>query len=144
MLHDFPGQLVGQNTLSIGCGKQFGGRTLPRFNAINKICHFPKVVWHSLCYNLLGAFFLVQYPNAVFLVQTQCFVIHVTPGHQDADRLAHAFALHDPACIGRTHQTVESRNLLERVVGCLFAQMVDQQNTDIILVCQCLQSADSL
>ena len=35
------------------------------------------------------------------------------------------------------HQTVGTRNLLERIVCGLFAQMVDQQNTDVILVRQC-------
>ena len=87
---------------------------------------------------MFGAFFLVQHPNAIFFVQAQCFVVHVAPGHQNAGGLAHAFALHDLAGIGRTHQTVGTCNLLERVVCSLFAQMVDQQNADVILVRQCL------
>ena len=138
VFHDFSGQLVGQNALNIGCGKQFGGCTLPISNAVNIVCHFPKVTRHSLSDNLFGAFFLVQYPNAVFFVQTQCFVVHIAPGHQNAGGLAHTLALHDPAGIGRTHQTVGTCNLLERIVCGLFAQMVDQQNADVILVRQCL------
>lgn len=138
VFHDFPSQLVGQNTLDIGCGKQFGGRALLGANTVNVVCHFPKVTRHRFCHNLLGAFFFVRYPNTVFFVQTQCFVIHVAPGHQDAGRLAHAFALHDPAGIRRAHQTVRTRDLLERVVCGLLAQMVDQQNSDIVLVRQCL------
>ena len=120
VFHDFPGQLMGQNALNIGCRKQFGGCALPSANTVNVICYFPKVTRHSLSDNLLGAFFLVQNPNAIFFVQAQCFVVHIAPGHQNAGGLAHAFALHDPAGIGRTHQTVGTRNLLEWVVGCLF------------------------
>ena len=114
VFHDFPGQLVGQNAFNIGCGKQF------------------------------GAFFLVQHPNAIFFVQTQCFVVHIAPGHQNASGLAHAFALHDPAGIGRPHQTIGTCNLLERIVCGVFAQMVDQQNADIVLISQCFQGADFL
>jgi len=144
MFHDFPSQLMGQNALDIGCRKQFGGCTLPISNAVNIVCHFPKVTRHSLGDNLLGAFFLVKNPNAVFFVQAQCFVVHIAPGHQNAGGLAHTLALHDPTGIGRTHQTVGACNLLEWVVCGLFAQMVDQQNADVILVRQCLQGADFL
>ena len=55
VFHDFSGQLVGQNALNIGCGKQFGGCTLPISNAVNIVCHFPKVTRHSLGDNLLPA-----------------------------------------------------------------------------------------
>jgi len=144
MLHDFPGQLVGQNALNIGCGKQFGGCALPCSDTIDVVSHFPNVTRHSFSDNLFGAFFLIQNPNAVFFVQTQCFVVYIAPGHQNAGGLAHTLALHDPAGIRRAHQTVGTCNLLERIVCGLFAQMVDQQNADVILVRQCLQSADLL
>ena len=106
VFHDFPGQLVGQNALDIGCGKQFGGCALPCSDTIDVVSHFPKVTRHRLSDNLFGAFFLVQHPNAIFFVQAQCFVVHIAPGHQNAGGLAHAFALHDPAGIRRTHQTI--------------------------------------
>ena len=125
VFHDLPGQLVGQNSLNIGCGKQFGGCALPCSDTIDVVSHFPKVTRHSLSDNLFCAFFLVQHPNAVLFVQTQCFVVHVAPGHKNAGGLAHTLALHDPAGIGRTHQTVGACNLLERIVCGLFAQMVD-------------------
>ena len=32
--------------------------------------------------------------------------LQVAPGHQNAGGLAHTLALHDPAGIGRTHQTI--------------------------------------
>ena len=144
VFHDFSGQLVGQNAFNIGCGEQFGSRTLPCSDTIDVVSHFPKVTRHSLRRNLFSAFFLVQNPNAVFFVQTQCFVVHIAPGHQNAGGLAHTLALHDPAGIGRTHQTVGTRNLLERIVCGLLAQMVDQQNADVILVRQCFQGADFL
>ena len=144
VFHDFPGQLMGQNAFNIGCRKQFGGCALPCSDAIDVVSHFPKVTRHSFSDNLFGAFFLIQHPNAIFFVQTQCFVVHIAPGHQNAGGLAHTLALHDPAGIGRTHQTVGTCNLLERVVGGLFAQMVDQQNADIVLISQCLQCADFL
>ena len=144
VFHDLPGQLVGQNSLNIGCGKQFGGCALPCSDTIDVVSHFPKVTRHSLSDNLFCAFFLVQHPNAVLFVQTQCFVVHVAPGHKNAGGLAHTLALHDPAGIGRTHQTVGACNLLERIVCGLFAQMVDQQNADVILVSQCFQRADLL
>jgi len=144
VFHDFPGQLVGQNAFNIGCREQFGSRTLPNANTVNVISHFPKVTRHRLRRNLFSAFFLVQNPNAVFFVQTQCFVVHVAPGHQDAGGLAHTLALHDPTGIGRAHQTVGTCNLLERIICGLFTQMVDQQNADIVLVCQCFQGADFL
>jgi len=144
MFHDFPGQLVGQNALDIGCRTQFGGCALPCSDTIDVVSHFPKVTRHSLSDNLFCAFFLVQHPNEVFLVQTQCFVVHIAPGHQNAGGLAHTLTLHDPAGIGRTHQTIGTCNLLERIVCGLFAQMVDQQNADVILVRQCFQRADLL
>ena len=65
MLHDFPGQLMGQNALDIGCGEQFGSRALPISNAVNVVCHFPKITRHSLSDNLFGAFFLVQYRSII-------------------------------------------------------------------------------
>ena len=68
----------------------------------------------------------------------------IASGHQNAGGLAHTLALHDPAGIGRTHQTVGACNLLERIVCGLFAQMVDQQNADIVLISQCFQGADFL
>ena len=77
-------------------------------------------------------------------MQAQCFVVHIAPGHQNAGGLAHTLALHDPAGIGRPHQTVGTCNLLERVICGLFAQMVDQQNADVILIRQCFQGADLL
>lgn len=123
VFHDLPGQLVGQNSLNIGCGKQFGGCALPCSDTIDVVSHFPKVTRHSLSDNLFCAFFLVQHPNAVLFVQTQCFVVHVAPGHKNAGGLAHTLALHDPAGIGRTHQTVGACNLLERIVCGLFAQI---------------------
>lgn len=42
------------------------------------------------------------------------------------------------------HQAIGTCNLLERIVCGLFAQMVDQQNADIVLISQCLQCADLL
>ena len=144
VFHDFSGQLVGQNALNIGCGKQFGSRTLPCSDTIDVVSHFPKATRYSLSDNLFGAFFLVQNPNAVFFVQTQCFVVHIAPGHQNAGGLAHTLALHDPAGIGCAHQTVGACNLLERIVCGLFAQMVDQQNADIVLISQCFQGANFL
>ena len=42
VFHDFSGQLVGQNALDIGCGEQFGSRTLPNANTVNVICHFQR------------------------------------------------------------------------------------------------------
>ena len=65
VLHDFPGQLVGQNALNIGCGKQFGGYALPCSDTIDVVSHFPKVTRHSLGDNLFGAFFLVQYRSII-------------------------------------------------------------------------------
>ena len=65
VFHDFPGQLVGQNALDIGCGEQFGSRTPPGADAINVVSHLPKVTRHSLGDNLLGAFFLVQYRSII-------------------------------------------------------------------------------
>ena len=124
VFHDFPGQLVGQNAFNIGCGEQFGSRALPCSDTINVVSHFPNISGNRLRRNLFSAFFRVQYPNTVFFVQTQCFVVHIAPGHQNAGGLAHTLALHDPAGIGRTHQTVETRNLLERIVCDLFAQKV--------------------
>ena len=144
VFHDFPGQLVGQNALNIGCRKQFGGCALPCSDTIDVVSHFPKVTRYSLSDNLFGAFFLIKNPNAVFFVQTQCFIVHIAPGHQNAGGLAHTLALHDPTGIGRAHQTVGTRNLLERIVCGLLAQMVDQQNADIVLVRQCFQGADFL
>ena len=128
MLHDFPGQLVGQNSLDIGCGEQFGSRALPCSDTINVVSHFPNISGNRLRRNLFSAFFRVQYPNAVFFVQTQCFVVHIAPGHQNAGSLTHAFALHDPAGIGRAHQTVGACNLLEWIVCDLFAQMVSSSD----------------
>ena len=124
VFHDFPGQLMGQNALDIGCGEQFGSRALPCSDTIDVVSHFPNISGNRLRRNLFSAFFRVQYPNAVFFVQTQCFVVHIAPGHQNAGGLAHTLALHDPAGIGRTHQTVGTRNLLERIVCDLFAQKV--------------------
>jgi len=144
VFHDFPGQLVGQNALNIGCGEQFGSRTLPCSETIDVVSHLPNISGNCFCDNLFGAFFLVQHPNAIFFVQAQCFVVHIAPGHQNAGGLAHTLALHDPAGIGRTHQTIGTCNLLERIVCGLFAQMVDQQNADVILVRQCLQRTDLL
>ena len=65
VFHDFPGQLVGQNALDIGCRKQFGSRTLPDANTINVVSHFPKVTRHSLSDNLFCAFFLIQYRSII-------------------------------------------------------------------------------
>lgn len=144
VFHDFPGQLMGQNAFNIGCGEQFGSRTLPCSDTIDVVSHLPNISGNCFCDNLLGAFFLVQYPNAVFFVQTQCFVVHIAPGHQNAGGLAHAFALHDPAGIGRTHQAIGTCNLLKRIVCGLFAQMVDQQNADIVLISQCFNALISL
>jgi len=144
VFHNFPGQLVGQNAFNIGYGKQFGGCALPCSDTIDVVSHFPNISGNCLSDNLFCAFFLVQNPNAIFFVQTQCFVVHIAPGHQNAGGLTHAFSLHDPAGIGRTHQAIGTCNLLERIVCGLFAQMVDQQNADVILVRQCLQSADLL
>ena len=124
MFHDFPGQLVGQNALDIGCGEQFGSRALPCSDTIDVVSHLPNISGNRLRRNSFCAFFLVQNPNAVFFVQTQCFVVHIAPGHQNAGSLTHAFALHDPAGIGRAHQTVGACNLLEWIVCDLFAQMV--------------------
>jgi len=144
VFHDFPGQLVGQNALNIGCRKQFGSRTLPCSDTIDVVSHLPNISGNCLSDNLFGAFFLVQHPNAVFFVQTQCFVVHIAPGHQNAGGLTHAFSLHDPAGVRCPYQAIGTCNLLERIVCGLFAQMVDQQNADVILVRQCLQGADLL
>ena len=65
VFHDFPGQLVGQNALNIGCGEQFGSRPLPGSDAINVVSHFPNISGNCLCRNLLGAFFLVQYRSII-------------------------------------------------------------------------------
>mgnify|MGYP007043340695 CR=1 FL=1 len=135
---------MGQNAFNIGCGKQFGGRALPCSDTIDIVSHFPNISGNCFCDNLFGAFFLVQNPNAVFFVQTQCFVVHIAPGHQNAGGLAHTLALHDPAGVRCPHQAIGTRNLLERIVCGLFAQMVDQQNADIVLISQCLQCADLL
>ena len=61
VFHDFPGQLVGQNALDIGCGEQFGSRTPPGADAINVVSHLPNIFRNCLCRNFLGAFFLIQY-----------------------------------------------------------------------------------
>ena len=61
VFHDFPGQLVGQNALDIGCRKQFGSCALPVSDAINVVSHLPNIFRNCLCRNFLGAFFLIQY-----------------------------------------------------------------------------------
>ena len=70
-------------------------------------------------------------------------VVHIAPGEQNVSGLAHAFSLHDPACIGYAHKTCGAGNLIKWVGCSLLAQVVNQQNTDAILVsklfqCTCL------
>ena len=55
---------------------------------------------------------------------------------QDGCWERHGSIDNDPTGIGCAHQAVRTCNLLERIVSGLLAQMVDQQNADIILVSQ--------
>ena len=65
VFHDFPGQLVGQNVLDIGCGEQFGSRPLPCSDTIAVVSHLPNISGNCFCDNLFGAFFLVQYRSII-------------------------------------------------------------------------------
>ena len=65
VFHDFPGQLVGQNAFNIGCGEQFGSRTLPCSDTIDVVSHLPNISGNRLRRNLLGAFFLIQYRSII-------------------------------------------------------------------------------
>jgi len=61
-------------------------------------------------------------------------VVHIAPGEQNVSGLAHAFSLHDPACIGYAHKTSGAGNLVKWVGCSLLAQVVNQQYADAILV----------
>ena len=85
--------------------KQLGGCSLPVSHTFDVLSCCPQVVRHSLDFSFLCGFFIFKCPNAVFFPQMQRSIVHITTCQQDVGSLAHAFALHDPACICHTHKT---------------------------------------
>ena len=77
-------------------------------------------------------------------MQIQRSPVQITPGQDNVSILARSLALHDPCGVRCAHQTIGTGNLVKGVGRCLLAQMVNQQNTDAVLVCQGFQRTDIL
>ena len=85
--------------------------------------------------------FLQQVPDAVVEFQRQRAAFHITPGDLQPGRGAHPLALQQPDRVGRTHQAGGTGDLRKGVLRALLAQMVDQQNADVMGVGQLLECA---
>ena len=128
------GKLIWLYSLNVCRLKQLRCRSLPVSHTFDVLHRFPQVIRHSLDLSFLCGFFIFQRPDAVFLTQMQRPVVHVAPGEQNVSSLAHSLALHDPAGICHTHKTCGAGNLIKWVGCALFAQVMDQQNADAILI----------
>ena len=77
-------------------------------------------------------------------MQIQRSPVQITPGQDNVSILARSLALHDPCGVRCAHQTIGAGNLVEWVRCCLLTQMVNQQNTDAVLVCKGFQRTNVL
>ena len=77
-------------------------------------------------------------------MQIQRSPVQITPGQDNVSILARSLALHNPCGVRCAHQTIGAGNLVEGIGRSLFTQMMNQQNTDAVLVCQRFQRTDVL
>lgn len=77
-------------------------------------------------------------------MQIQRSPVQITPGQDNVSILARSLALHDPCGVRCAHQTIGTGNLVEGVRCCLLTQMVNQQNTDAVLICKGFQRTNVL
>ena len=68
VFHDFSGKLMGQNAVNTSCRQQLGSSSLPLSGLLDVFCNSPKIFRHSFQSLFFCGFFLVQQPNAVFLI----------------------------------------------------------------------------
>lgn len=144
VFHDFSGKHMGQNAVNTSCRQQLGSCSLPLSGLLDVFCNSPKIFRHSLQPLFFCSFFLVQQPDAVFLMQIQRSPVQITPGQDNVSILARSLALHDPCGVRCAHQTIGTGNLVEGVRCCLLTQMVNQQNTDAVLICKGFQRTNVL
>lgn len=96
VFHDFSGKLMGQNAVNTSCRQQLGSSSLPLSGLLDVFCNSPKIFRHSFQSLFFCGFFLVQQPNAVFLMQIQRSPVQITPGQDNVSILARSLALHNP------------------------------------------------
>ena len=77
-------------------------------------------------------------------MQIQRSPVQITPSQNNVSILARSLALHNPCGVRCAHQTIGAGNLVEGIGRSLFTQMMNQQNTDAVLVCQRFQRTDVL
>lgn len=126
------------NAFNSRSGHKLGGSSLPPARLRQEVRQSPQVLRHLLL-KLLVSGLLHQIPDTILVLQMKGPALHVPSGHQQSGGGAHPLALQQPDGVGCPHKTVGAGDLLEGIGGSLLPQMVDKQQSDVVLVRQGFQ-----
>ena len=141
VLHQAAGELVGLHAVNACRSQQLGGSTLPDGLPGQKVGGPPQPGGDGPLGLLAVGRFLQQVPDAVVEFQRQRAAFHIAPGDLQPGRGAHPLALQQPDRVGRANDAGGSGDLGKGVLCALFAQVVDQQDTDAVGVGQLFEYA---
>lgn len=141
MLYQAACELVGLHAVNARRGQQLGGGTLPDGLPSQKAGGLPQPGGDGpLCLLTVGRL-LQQVPEAAVKFQRQRAAFHIPPGDLQPGRGAHPLALQQPDRVGRANDAGGAGDLGEGVLRALFAQVVDQQDADVVGVGQLFECA---